>query len=184
MLKTGSRIPETEPESLYGDWVDTSVSPRPEHPTHAARPDKNFDDIEQLLQPSGNREAAWTGINDFGIDDEQAARKQVNKRRHQRRLQKRQREWQRERQRHRPRRSIANVTDQIRHIPPPLHERDNDQGLEYDTRANTITSGTSTTQSEINRQISKFADHSDFRDRQIDSRTTNWESLCKSFDCQ
>ena len=24
---------------VYGDWVDTSVSPRPEHPTHAARPE-------------------------------------------------------------------------------------------------------------------------------------------------
>ena len=66
------------------------------------------DDIKQL-QPSGDREATWTENKDFGSDDEQAARDQVNKRRHQRRLQERQREWQRKRQRHRPRRSITEL---------------------------------------------------------------------------
>ena len=45
-LKTGSRIPETEtePASLWRlSGHKTSVSPRPEHPTHAAWPDIQHD---------------------------------------------------------------------------------------------------------------------------------------------
>ena len=73
----GPRIPETEPESLDGDWVDSHLRPRPVHPTHAAWPDiqhdrRGDDDIEHL-QPNGERETAWTENDDFGSDYERAA---------------------------------------------------------------------------------------------------------------
>ena len=60
------------------------------------------DDIKQL-QPSGDREAAWTENDDFGSDDEQAASELATKWRH-RQLQERPRE----RQRHRPGRQWQN----------------------------------------------------------------------------
>ena len=77
-------------KSMETEWTH-SVSPRPEHPytCSMARHTTLTDDrtINYNLQPSGDRETnqtTWTENKDFGSDDEQAARDQVNKRRHQR----------------------------------------------------------------------------------------------------
>ena len=100
-LKTGSRIPETEtePASLWrlsghkckSTARASNTCSMARHTTYTTD-----DDIKQL-QPSGDREAAWTENDDFGSDDEQAASELATKGRH-RQLQERQRE----RQRHRP----------------------------------------------------------------------------------
>ena len=95
-LKTGSRIPETEtePASLWrlsghkckSTARASNTCSMARHTTRLTMTSNNYsqavterqhgprtdDDIKQL-QPSGDREAAWTENDDFGSDDEQAA---------------------------------------------------------------------------------------------------------------